>query len=213
METPLTSYPMLDQGTTAKTATYVCMPCGQYRVQSLPCSVGFNVEKSRSPGYLKLDELLRIIDYVEFQRQTKDEPKVADFSANQVKSFWLGWGSLCAAGAGAYYFAKKSINADRAQRFEETQRKKRMVDSLEYSNNVPTKPMSASAMGGSASPAAPSSNDTPVRDDFAGSPSQEASNDPAPTRHAPATEGQRVFEKSKYESSTPFQSPKGDRFS
>ncbi|KAI0433323.1 hypothetical protein F5Y09DRAFT_299143 [Xylaria sp. FL1042] len=116
---------------------------------------------------------------------------------NTVKSFWAGWGSLCVAGAGAYYFAKKSINADRAQRYEETQRKKRMMDSLEHPENVPTPP----------------SNGVPVSNDFAGSPSQEASSDPAPTRHAPTTEDQRVFEKSKYESSTPFRSPKGDRFS
>ncbi|TRX89486.1 hypothetical protein FHL15_009655 [Xylaria flabelliformis] len=123
---------------------------------------------------------------------------------NTVKSFWLGWGSLCVAGAGAYYFAKKSINADRAQRFEEAQRKKRMIDSLEYS----TKPTSTSS-----SVAPPRNNNTPVNNDYTGSPSQEASSDPAPTRHAPATEDQRVFEKSKYESSTPFKSPKGDRFS
>ncbi|KAI0536719.1 hypothetical protein GGR58DRAFT_502951 [Xylaria digitata] len=110
------------------------------------------------------------------------------------------------AGAGAYYFAKKSINADRAQRFEEAQRKKRMINSLEYSDNVPTKPASTSSIG-------TPGNDPPVSNDFAGSPSQEASSDPAPTRHAPTTEAQRVFEKSKYESSAPFKSPKGDRFS
>ncbi|KAI0964976.1 hypothetical protein F4678DRAFT_454281 [Xylaria arbuscula] len=125
---------------------------------------------------------------------------------NTVKSFWAGWGSLCVAGAGAYYFAKKSINADRAQRHEETQRKKRMLNSLEYSDSPPTKPASASS-------ASPPGIDPPVSNDFAGSPSQEASSDPAPTRHAPTTEDQRVFEKSKYESSTPFKSPKGDRFS
>ncbi|KAI1280081.1 hypothetical protein F5Y07DRAFT_396242 [Xylaria sp. FL0933] len=124
---------------------------------------------------------------------------------NTVKSFWAGWGSLCIAGAGAYYFAKKSINADRAQRLEETQRKKRMMSSLEHPDN--------NSSPASTSSAAPPNNDAPVSNDFAGSPSQEASSDPAPTRHAPTTESQRVFEKSKYESSTPFKSPKGDRFS
>jgi hypothetical protein len=111
------------------------------------------------------------------------------------------------AGAGAYYFAKKSINADRAQRLEETTRKRRMMESLENSNSNNT------SQSSSTSSAAPSSNDVPVSNDLAGSPSSEASSDPAPTRHAPTTEGQRVFEKSKYESSTPFRSPKGDRFS
>ncbi|OTA67715.1 hypothetical protein K449DRAFT_388515, partial [Hypoxylon sp. EC38] len=120
----------------------------------------------------------------------------------------MGWGSLCLAGAGAYYFAKKSINADRAARLEEARRKKQMIDSLEHSNNVPSKPLSASTMGGSAN-----GNGHPARTDTAGSPSQEASSDPAPTRHAPATERQQVVEKSKYESSTPYRSPKGDRFS
>ncbi|KAH9909875.1 hypothetical protein F4778DRAFT_22496 [Xylariomycetidae sp. FL2044] len=127
---------------------------------------------------------------------------------NTIRSFWLGWGSLCVAGGGAYYFAKRSINADRAARHEETRRKKQMIDSLEYSNNVPNKPGSAATMGGSTN-----GNGTEPRTDTAGSPSQEASDDPAPTRHAPATEGQRVVEKSKYESSQPFKSPKGDRFS
>ncbi|KAI1639745.1 hypothetical protein F4809DRAFT_73803 [Biscogniauxia mediterranea] len=130
---------------------------------------------------------------------------------NTARSFWLGWGSLCLAGAGAYVFAKRSINADRAARLEETRRKKQMADSLEYSGS---KPPSASVMGNNnGNGGGGGGNGSPARTDAAGSPSQEASSDPAPTRHAPATEGQRVIEKSKYESSTPYRSPKGDRFS
>ncbi|KAI5867179.1 hypothetical protein GGS23DRAFT_547204 [Durotheca rogersii] len=125
---------------------------------------------------------------------------------NTAKSFWFGWGSLCLAGAGAYYFAKKSINADRAARLEESRRRKQVIDTLEYPSNPPDKPVSAATANGNG-------NGAPARTDTAGSPSQEASRDPAPTRHAPATEGQQVIEKSKYESSTPFKSPKGDRFS
>ncbi|KAF7534989.1 hypothetical protein G7054_g5786 [Neopestalotiopsis clavispora] len=128
---------------------------------------------------------------------------------NTIRSFWLGWGSLCVAGGGAYYFAKQQINADRAQRLEDSRRKRQMIDSLEHSENVPSHPGSSSTMG--SSPA--TTNGTSPRTDPSGSPSQEAGTDPAPTRHAPATEGQRVFEKSKYESSTPFKSQKGDRFS
>ncbi|KAL2167156.1 hypothetical protein VTG60DRAFT_1646 [Thermothelomyces hinnuleus] len=129
---------------------------------------------------------------------------------NTVKSFWMGWGSLCVAGGAAYYFAKKNINADRQSRLEEQRRKKAMIESLEYSENVPNRPLSSATMGGSnGSPA----NGGPARTDTAGSPSQESSSDPAPTRHAPATESQRVLEKSKYEASVPFRSPKGDRFS
>ncbi|KAK4646586.1 hypothetical protein QC762_211850 [Podospora pseudocomata] len=130
---------------------------------------------------------------------------------NTVKSFWAGWGALCLAGGGAYYFAKQGIDADRRARLEEQRKRKSMVESLEYSQNVPTQPISSSAMGGSAS--VPPRQGTPARTDTVGSPSLETGNDPAPTRHAPATEAERVVEKSKYEASVPFRSPKGDRFS
>ncbi|KJR86647.1 uncharacterized protein SPSK_02759 [Sporothrix schenckii 1099-18] len=116
---------------------------------------------------------------------------------NTVRSFWLGWGSLCAAGGIAYYFAKRSINADRQARLSEQRRKKSVIDALEKERQNAS-PQSAAA----------------ARTDTVGSPSQESSSaDPAPTRHAPATESQRVLEKSKYEASSPFRSPKGDRFS
>ncbi|KAF4996816.1 hypothetical protein FDECE_12299 [Fusarium decemcellulare] len=95
------------------------------------------------------------------------------------------------AGGGAYYFAKQQINADRQAKIEAHRRKKQMIESLEVQQG----------------------NGSPARTDSTGSPSQEASNDPAPTRHAPETEAQRVDEKSKYESSTVYRSPKGDRFS
>jgi hypothetical protein len=49
-------------------------------------------------------------------------------------------------------------------------------------------------------------------DDVA-SPSAEASHDPAPTRHEPMTENDRVSEKGKYEAAEPFRPPRGNRFS
>lgn len=104
------------------------------------------------------------------------------------------------AGGAAYYFAKKSINADRQARLSEQRRKKSVLDALEQNN------ANAHAVSSQLAAAA--------RTDAVGSPSQESSSsDPAPTRHAPATETQRVLEKSKYEASVPFRSPKGDRFS
>ncbi len=106
------------------------------------------------------------------------------------------------AGGAAYYFAKKSINEDRAARFEAEQRRRRVQESLEYSAKVePHSSGRAKKNGG------------PARADSTGSPSQEATLDPAPTRHAPHTEGERVREKSKYETSEPFRAKKGDRFS
>ena len=80
--------------------------------------------------------------------------------------------------------------------------KKEAIRSLEQSDQFSIQPTSASTGGSS-----------PVRHDNAGSPSQEATSDPAPTRHEPATEQQRLDEKSKYESSSPYRSRKGDRFS
>jgi len=121
---------------------------------------------------------------------------------NTVKSFWVGWGSLCVAGGTAYFFAKRSINADRAARFEKEQKQRRIQEALEYSS----RPIQSSSGGGKA-------NGGPPRSDHSGSPSQEATLDPAPTRHAPESEGQQVREKSKYETSTPFVAKKGDRFS
>lgn len=85
-----------------------------------------------------------------------------------------------------------------------------MMESIEHSDNVPNRPLSSATMGGSNNA---DRDKAPARTDTAGSPSQESSSDPAPTRHAPTTEGERVLEKSKYEASTPFISPKGDRFS
>jgi len=40
-----------------------------------------------------------------------------------------------------------------------------------------------------------------------------AMNDPAPTRHQPVTDGQKVLEKSKYAATEVFRSTKGNRFS
>ncbi|UKZ72739.1 hypothetical protein TrVFT333_000373 [Trichoderma virens FT-333] len=119
---------------------------------------------------------------------------------NTVKSFWLGWGSLCVAGGGAYYFAKQQIRADRQAKLEAHRQKIAANKAFEYEATA-------------ASAGAGTNNGGPARTDNAGSPSQEASNDPAPTRHAPATESERVAEKSKYESDTPYRTRKGDRFS
>jgi hypothetical protein len=49
--------------------------------------------------------------------------------------------------------------------------------------------------------------------DDAASPSAEASHDPAPTRHEPLTEADRVLEKGKYETAQPYRPPSGNRFS
>ncbi|KAJ9206282.1 hypothetical protein DTO271D3_9035 [Paecilomyces variotii] len=141
---------------------------------------------------------------------------------NTVRSTWFGWGALCVAGGGAYYFAKKSINADRASRHEAELRRKASLAAAEYQErrSAPT-PSSLSS-------APPNKTPVPTDDpslqraklaqqnnvsDVAGSPSSEASNDPAPTRHEPDTDAQRVLEKSKYEATETFRPPRGNRLS
>ncbi|KAF2203951.1 hypothetical protein GQ43DRAFT_388969 [Delitschia confertaspora ATCC 74209] len=167
---------------------------------------------------------------------------------NTVKSVYYGWGTLIVAGAGAYYFAKKSINADRATKAE-ADRQKRLRNaqleaqalspsSLPKSSSQSSTPLSTSshytfppptntgpAPTNTTTSAAPKSITDEVgklkrnggnggwNGDSAGDPSLEASQDPAPTRHAPEDEVQKVREKSKYEASDVYRSRKGDRFS
>lgn len=50
-------------------------------------------------------------------------------------------------------------------------------------------------------------------EDGGASPSTEASHDPAPTRHEPDSDAERLLEKSKYETTQPFRPPKGNRLS
>ncbi|KFY10444.1 hypothetical protein V492_05019 [Pseudogymnoascus sp. VKM F-4246] len=120
---------------------------------------------------------------------------------NTIKSFWVGWGSLCVAGGVSYYFAKKSINEDRQNRFQEAEAKRRRLASLEHPGYGGGGGSSQNTNG--SAPGAQSGSSI--------SPSQEANVDPAPTRHDPPP--QKVLEKSKYEAAEPYQAKKGDRFS
>jgi hypothetical protein len=105
------------------------------------------------------------------------------------------------AGGAAYFFAKRSINEDRQTRFREQEEKRRRLAALEQSYGQPNAPSSTQKTGAKS----PS--------DISGSPSLESTLDPAPIRHAPESENQRLREKSKYEASEPYTARKGDRFS
>lgn len=135
---------------------------------------------------------------------------------NTVRSVGYGWATLIVAGGGAYYFAKKNINADRQAKAEAERRKRQMHRELEasytYSSLNPSPPDSVASKS-LARPGSRPDADWHQASDDASNPSQEASHDPAPTRHAPEDEQRRAKEKSKYESLEPFRSRKGDRFS
>lgn len=103
------------------------------------------------------------------------------------------------AGGGAYYFAKRAINADRAARHEERMKKKENASRMEREAMQKT----PSTSGSRSEPA-----------DLFSTPSEQLANmEPAPTRHLPDTKDQQVMEKTKYEASAPYESPKGNRFS
>jgi len=132
---------------------------------------------------------------------------------NTIRSTWYGWGLLCVAGGGAYYFAKKSINADRAARYEAETRQQARLRRLENTATFNTEPATKSKKK-SASPTDPNSGTHNMKGlDHAGSPSSEISEDAAPVGHAPIDHEQKVREKSKYEATEPYRSRKGDRFS
>lgn len=103
---------------------------------------------------------------------------------NTRASVAYGWGILIAAGGGAYYFAKRSINNDRAERAAAEERRRATIQRLQYGTPPPPKQSDSHA--------------NPGKD------AHEGEVAPAATRDVP---------KSKYESSEPYRSPKGDRFS
>ncbi|PYI12248.1 hypothetical protein BO78DRAFT_301930, partial [Aspergillus sclerotiicarbonarius CBS 121057] len=124
----------------------------------------------------------------------------------------IGWGTLCVAGGGAYYFAKKSINADRANRYEAEVKRKAHLAAMEAEHRRQTV-LTNPAPNPSEDPSLKRANLARLNsasDDVA-SPSAEASHDPAPTRHEPETEAEQVLEKSKYEATQPFRPPRGNR--
>ena len=87
----------------------------------------------------------------------------------------------------AYYFAYHSDDARPAAQIDTDLKRKQVDQILMYASK--SQPLLSSRI-----------KESPARADNAASPSRESVLDPAPTRHAPYTEGQRVREKSKYES-------------
>ena len=119
---------------------------------------------------------------------------------------------LCVAGGGAYYFAKKSINADKQLRFEEEMKKKSRMARLESSAFARESAASSKKKKITSSDSENSSYNARGLD-HVGSPSSEISEDAAPVGHAPVDDNQKIRERSKYEAAEPYRSKKGDRFS
>lgn len=110
------------------------------------------------------------------------------------------------AGAGAYYFAKRSVNAERQSNLQKEREKAAVQAKLREQEQE--------LRDGRRFPSAPQNNGNGLNGDATGNPSKETSaTDPASARHASEMERQRVAEKSKYEASEVWRSKKGDRFS
>lgn len=100
------------------------------------------------------------------------------------------------AGGGSYYFAKRSIKADRNARHEADIKRRQLARSLEYSFEA-----------GSFK----ENNGRSIKDN--GSSSTIASNDSKSSENILDSGQQKTKEKSNYEASVPYRSKKGDRFS
>ena len=99
---------------------------------------------------------------------------------------------MTVAGAGAYYFAKKSIDADKKTRFEDQQRRRQMAASLE-NQEMYSRP--------------PTKRDANKKGDNAASPSTEGMDEAAPASQS------KTKSRSKYEPTEVYRTRKGDRFS
>jgi hypothetical protein len=179
---------------------------------------------SRSSTSLSSSQFLPTAQQTIAQQTIAQQTIAQHIATNSPRSY--GWATLIAAGGGAYYFAKKSINADRAAKADADRQKRARQFQLEQahglhggspaSNATSSSPTVSPNAVVSANTAAPRSvGDKGAvagqirREDETTSPSVQANSDPAATRHAPEKEG----EKSKYEASDVFRSRKGDRFS
>ncbi|KAI5299131.1 hypothetical protein KEM56_003499, partial [Ascosphaera pollenicola] len=121
-----------------------------------------------------------------------------------IRSTWAGWGSLCVAAGGAYYFAKRNINANRAERHEAVMRAKQEAVAAERAAMQQQQQQRVAAKTSASA----------TEDDVSGHPSMEVQDtDPAPTRHEPDTAGQKAVEKGKYEAEEVWRSKKGPRLS
>jgi hypothetical protein len=114
---------------------------------------------------------------------------------NTRGSVAFGWGILCLAGGGAYYFAKRSINADRAERAMAEEQRRQQRERLRAVDTASRHQQGTSNVGGRDGKRAPNAEKL-------------HNGDPAPVEHAQGQQGEN-----KWEQQEVFRSKKGDRFS
>lgn len=113
---------------------------------------------------------------------------------NTKASVAYGWGILCLAGGGAYYFAKRSINSDRAERAAAEEHRRQQRERMRVTE--------AASRDSKLSKGA-----TEKHEKRAPNAEKPEGRDPAAVEHA------RDEDRGKFEAKEPFRSRKGDRFS
>nr|POE72752.1 hypothetical protein CFP56_30691 [Quercus suber] len=109
---------------------------------------------------------------------------------NTVRSVGYGWGILIVAGAGSYYFAKRSVNSDRAERAEAEEKRRQVRERMRVQELAASRAAAANATKAKASV---TPGDIP-------SPSRSGYDDPAPIAHKAAV----AVDKGQYEAAEPF---------
>ncbi|KAI9726076.1 MAG: hypothetical protein M1828_002084 [Chrysothrix sp. TS-e1954] len=115
---------------------------------------------------------------------------------NTIGSVYYGWAWLIVAGAGSYYFAKRSINKDRDARYAEQQKKKMEQNRLRTENELLA--------------AARRKRDQEAEARGERPPKREADEDGEIVKGAKEL---NAVDKPRWEATQPYRSPKGDRFS
>ncbi|EMC94128.1 hypothetical protein BAUCODRAFT_150335 [Baudoinia panamericana UAMH 10762] len=133
---------------------------------------------------------------------------------NTIRSVGYGWVVLIIAGGGSYYFAKRSVNADRTERAEAEEKRRQLRERMRVQEELSRR---SSRVTGTGEGATTGLSNAKRRDNIVlrtgndnPSPSQQAEGgDPAPVTH----EQEEMARKGRYEAAEPFRSRKGDRFS
>ncbi|KAK3070667.1 hypothetical protein LTR53_010044 [Teratosphaeriaceae sp. CCFEE 6253] len=123
---------------------------------------------------------------------------------NTIRSVGYGWGVLVVAGAGSYYFAKRSINADREERAMAEEKRRQQRERMRVQDMVLRGTSTSSHGAKRKEGAAPAAGGGDNLD-----PSRQGEGDPAPVTHAQ----DQMPRRSKYEAAEPYRAPRGDRFS
>ncbi|KAK0915403.1 hypothetical protein LTR91_015665 [Friedmanniomyces endolithicus] len=131
---------------------------------------------------------------------------------SKVRSVGYGWGVLVVAGAGSYYFAKRSINADREERAMAEERRRQQRENMRTQEMV-----SRGASAGTGAGTTTAQHSAKRKENAAIAtgadnldPSRQVEGgDPAPVTH----EQTRMAQRGRYEAAEPYKTRGGDRFS